>query len=197
MRSDRGRHDDHVGRHRVDRRIRCPPDRGVQRPGGHRGGASRRGSHHAVVSHPNVYAAGDAVHAIGDNGRPLPMSCGSAGFTGRQPWRRSWPASRGARCRRQPCPFRLVHLSLGRRDAILQTYDGAAQPKPKSVMARKTCSGEGLVVRSKCMRVTHPRGTHRGAGSPLGCPPATPRPGGPPGPSWRSRRRTARRRRRT
>ncbi|WP_238413077.1 NAD(P)/FAD-dependent oxidoreductase [Saccharothrix deserti] len=35
------------------------------------------------VSHPNVYAAGDSVYAIGDNDRPLPMSCGSAGYTGR------------------------------------------------------------------------------------------------------------------
>ena len=36
------------------------------------------------VSHPNVYAVGDSAYAIGDNGRPLPMSCASAGFTGRQ-----------------------------------------------------------------------------------------------------------------
>ncbi|MCF2436212.1 FAD-dependent oxidoreductase [Streptomyces thinghirensis] len=33
------------------------------------------------VSHPDVYAAGDCAYAIGDNGRPLPMSCASAGFT--------------------------------------------------------------------------------------------------------------------
>ncbi|CAM5452608.1 hypothetical protein SGLAM104S_10621 [Streptomyces glaucescens] len=36
------------------------------------------------VSHPDVYAAGDSAHAIGDNGRPLPMSCASAGYAGRQ-----------------------------------------------------------------------------------------------------------------
>ncbi|WP_204054182.1 FAD-dependent oxidoreductase, partial [Microbispora rosea] len=36
------------------------------------------------VSHPNVYAIGDSAYAIGDNGRPLPMSCASAGLIGRQ-----------------------------------------------------------------------------------------------------------------
>ncbi len=36
------------------------------------------------VSHPEVYAAGDSAYALGDNGRPLPMSCASAGYTGRQ-----------------------------------------------------------------------------------------------------------------
>ncbi|WP_258314555.1 FAD-dependent oxidoreductase [Streptomyces sp. Act143] len=36
------------------------------------------------ISHPDIYAVGDSVHAVGDNGRPLPMSCGSAGYTGRQ-----------------------------------------------------------------------------------------------------------------
>lgn len=41
-------------------------------------------------SHPNVYAVGDSVHTLGDNGRQLPMNCGSAGYTGRQPSRRSW-----------------------------------------------------------------------------------------------------------
>src|SRR5256885_3916 len=36
------------------------------------------------VSHRNIYAVGDSVHAIGDNGRPLPMSCASAGYTSDQ-----------------------------------------------------------------------------------------------------------------
>lgn len=36
------------------------------------------------VSHPNVYAVGDSAQAIGDNGRPLPMSCATAGYTGMQ-----------------------------------------------------------------------------------------------------------------
>lgn len=34
------------------------------------------------VSHPSVYVVGDSAYAIGDNGRPLPMSCASAGYTG-------------------------------------------------------------------------------------------------------------------
>ncbi|MGW1291122.1 NAD(P)/FAD-dependent oxidoreductase [Streptomyces sp. NPDC002586] len=33
------------------------------------------------LSHPDVYAAGDCAYAIGENGRPLPMSCASAGYT--------------------------------------------------------------------------------------------------------------------
>jgi NADH:ubiquinone reductase (H+-translocating) len=88
------------------------------------------------VSHPNVYAAGDSVHAIGDNGRPLPMSCGSAGYTGRQ----AVDAIVGRLTGREIANTKLVysgnHITLGRRDGILQPVDDQGQAKPKYVGGR-------------------------------------------------------------
>ena len=88
------------------------------------------------VSHPNVYAAGDSAYAIGDNGRPLPMSCASAGYTGMQ----ATAAIVGRLTGRKIANTKLVylgnHISLGRRDAILQMVDGEAQAKPKYLGGR-------------------------------------------------------------
>ncbi len=82
------------------------------------------------VSDPNVYAIGDSVHAIGDNGRPLPMSCASAGHTGRQ----AIEAIVGRLTGRTVATTELTHtynlVSLGRRDGILQTFDEEGQAKP-------------------------------------------------------------------
>ncbi|MFD8522373.1 NAD(P)/FAD-dependent oxidoreductase [Streptomyces capillispiralis] len=83
------------------------------------------------VSHPHVYAVGDSAWAVGDNGRPLPMSCASAGYTGRQ----AADAIVGRLTGRGIAHTKLVyvgnHISLGRRDAILQMVDAEARPKPK------------------------------------------------------------------
>lgn len=108
------------------------------------------------VSHPNVYAAGDAVHAIGDNGRPLPMSCGSAGFTGRQAVEAIMAGLTGREVPTTDLPFKLVHLSLGRRDAILQTYDGAAQPKPKYTGGRWAAHIKAAIVKGSLWGSSHP-----------------------------------------
>ncbi|WP_053202084.1 NAD(P)/FAD-dependent oxidoreductase [Jiangella muralis] len=89
------------------------------------------------VSHPDVYAVGDSVHIIGENGRQLPMNCGSAGFTGRQ----AIEAIVGRLTGREIANVKLVYwynaISLGRRDGILQLIDGAAQARPTFVRGRK------------------------------------------------------------
>ncbi|MGW6460884.1 NAD(P)/FAD-dependent oxidoreductase [Streptomyces sp. NPDC055078] len=89
------------------------------------------------ASHPNVYAVGDSVHTPGDNGLPLPMSCGSAGFTGRQ----AFEAIIGRLTGRTIANVKLVYLynaiSLGQRDGIWQSIDGEGQAKPKYMGGRK------------------------------------------------------------
>ncbi|MCT2591526.1 FAD-dependent oxidoreductase [Streptomyces sp. N2-109] len=108
------------------------------------------------VSHPDIYAIGDSVHAIGDNGRPLPMSCGSAGYTGRQ----AMEAIVGRLTGRKIAHIKLVypgnHISLGRRDGILQMVDGEAQAKPKYVGGRKAARVKAGIVKMSLWAVSYP-----------------------------------------
>jgi NADH dehydrogenase len=82
------------------------------------------------VSHPDVYAVGDSVSVLGDNGLPLPMNCGSAGYTGRQ----AIEAIVGRLTDRRVAEVKLIYrynaVSLGRRDGILQLIDRAGQARP-------------------------------------------------------------------
>jgi NADH dehydrogenase FAD-containing subunit len=108
------------------------------------------------VSHPNVYAAGDSVHAIGDNGRPLPMSCASAGSTSMQ----AIDAIVGRLTGRTVAHTKLVylgnHISLGRRDGILQAVDGEARAKPKYVGGRKAARIKAGIVKISLWSIAHP-----------------------------------------
>ncbi|MGY1577367.1 NAD(P)/FAD-dependent oxidoreductase [Streptomyces sp. MN13] len=108
------------------------------------------------VSHPNVYAAGDSAYAIGVNGRPLPMSCASAGYTGRQ----ATDAIVGSLTGRGIADTKLVyvgnHISLGRRDGILQMVDDEAQAKPKYVGGRKAARIKAGILKVSLWGVSHP-----------------------------------------
>ncbi|PRY57860.1 NAD(P)/FAD-dependent oxidoreductase [Glycomyces artemisiae] len=77
------------------------------------------------VSHPDVYAVGDAVFTIGDNGLPLQMSCASAGFTGKQALQAIIGDLTGTEISQTSLAYYGNHISLGRNDAILQIVNGA------------------------------------------------------------------------
>jgi NADH:ubiquinone reductase (H+-translocating) len=108
------------------------------------------------VSHPDVYAAGDCAYAIGENGRPLPMSCASAGFTRIQ----ATDAIVGRLTGRQISSTSLVYLgnciSLGRRDAILQMVDGNVRSKSWYVGGRTIARFKADVLTSALWVVSHP-----------------------------------------
>jgi NADH dehydrogenase FAD-containing subunit len=108
------------------------------------------------VSHPNVYAAGDSAYAIGDNGRPLPMSCATAGFSGMQ----ATAAIAGHLTGRKTPNTKLVylgnHISLGRRDGILQMVDDEAQAKPKYVGGRKAARIKAGILKISLWSISHP-----------------------------------------
>ncbi|GGS58574.1 NAD(P)/FAD-dependent oxidoreductase [Actinokineospora fastidiosa] len=108
------------------------------------------------VSHPEVYAAGDSVRAIGDNGLPLPMSCASAGYTGKQ----ALEAIMG-RLTGRPIPtVKLTyvgnHISLGRRDAILQLVDERGLAKPKHLGGRAAARIKAGILRTALWATSHP-----------------------------------------
>ncbi len=108
------------------------------------------------VSQPDVYAAGDAVHAVGDNGRPLPMSCGSAGYSGRQ----AIDAIVGRLTGRDIPATKLVytgnHITIGRRDGILQPVDEQARAKPTYVGGRKAARIKVAINRIALWTISHP-----------------------------------------
>ncbi|GAA2451325.1 FAD-dependent oxidoreductase [Actinomadura vinacea] len=108
------------------------------------------------VSHPNVYAVGDSVHAIGDNGRPLPMSCASAGYTGMQAIAAIVGRLTGRTIPQTKLEYVANHISLGRRDGILQLVDDQAQAKPKYMGGRKAARIKAAILRTSLWAASHP-----------------------------------------
>ncbi|MFF1506346.1 NAD(P)/FAD-dependent oxidoreductase [Streptomyces sp. NPDC058326] len=108
------------------------------------------------VSHPNVYAAGDSAYALGDNGRPLPMSCASAGYTGRQAVDTIVGHLTGREIANTKLEYVGNHISLGRRDGILQMVDDEGQAKPKYLGGRKAARIKAGILRMSLWATEHP-----------------------------------------
>lgn len=108
------------------------------------------------VSHPNIYAAGDSAYAIGDNGRPLPMSCASAGYTGMQAMKAIVGRLTGGEIPHIKLGYAGNHISLGRRDGILQMVDDQARAKPKYTGGRKAARIKAGIVRMSLWTTAHP-----------------------------------------
>ncbi|WP_049561655.1 NAD(P)/FAD-dependent oxidoreductase [Nonomuraea sp. SBT364] len=108
------------------------------------------------VSHPDVYAAGDSAYAIGDNGRPLPMSCASAGSTGRQATDAIVGRLTGRKIAKSKLDYPGNHISLGRRDGILQPVDDQALARPKYVGGRKAARIKTGILQISLWATSHP-----------------------------------------
>ncbi|MFF6886022.1 NAD(P)/FAD-dependent oxidoreductase [Streptomyces sp. NPDC012421] len=108
------------------------------------------------VSHPDVYAVGDGAHAIGDNGRPLPMSCASAGFTGKQAAAAILGRLTGGGIPRVKLVYVGNHISLGRRDALVQPVDSAARPKPKFLGGGGAARIKAAILATALWATAHP-----------------------------------------
>ncbi|MFW6693929.1 NAD(P)/FAD-dependent oxidoreductase [Streptomyces sp. MAR4 CNX-425] len=141
------------------------------------------------VSHPDVYAVGDSVCAIGDNGIQLPMSCGSAGYTGKQAIDAIVARLTGRPVRHTKLVYTFNHISLGRRDGILQWVDEEARAKPWYLGGRTAARVKAGIVRGSLWATEHPayglprrrrRLTAAGATAPSGHRPAGPATGSDP-----------------
>ncbi|MGA5037202.1 NAD(P)/FAD-dependent oxidoreductase [Streptomyces capoamus] len=108
------------------------------------------------LSHPNVYAVGDSVHAIGDNGRPLPMSCGSAGYTGMQATAAIVGRLTGRKVPHTRLDYVGNHISLGRRDGIWQAVDAEGHPKAKYLGGRRAARFKAGILRMSLWASSHP-----------------------------------------
>jgi NADH dehydrogenase FAD-containing subunit len=108
------------------------------------------------LSHPNVYAAGDSAYAVGDNGRPLPMSCASAGYTGMQATAAIVGRLTGRKIPNTRLEYLGNHISLGRRDGILQMVDDEGQAKPKYMRGRKAARIKAAILKMSLWTTSHP-----------------------------------------
>ncbi|WP_062982217.1 NAD(P)/FAD-dependent oxidoreductase [Nocardia anaemiae] len=116
------------------------------------------------VSHPDVYVAGDSAFVIGDNGRPLPMSCASAGFTGMQATAAIVGDLTGRKIKAAALTYVGNHISLGRKDGILQLVDGDARSKSGAVCGRSAARVKSAIVAASGWAIGHPtlgRSTHK------------------------------------
>ncbi|MFJ9549263.1 NAD(P)/FAD-dependent oxidoreductase [Streptomyces erythrochromogenes] len=108
------------------------------------------------VSHPDVYAAGDCAYAIGDNGRPLPMSCASAGFTTMQATAAIVARLTGAAVPALGLKYHGNHISLGRRDAIFQMVDRDVRSKSWYLGGRTAARLKAGVLQGAGFGIAHP-----------------------------------------
>ncbi|MFJ8888709.1 NAD(P)/FAD-dependent oxidoreductase [Streptomyces sp. NPDC102402] len=108
------------------------------------------------VSHPDVYAAGDCAYAIGENGRPLPMSCASAGITNMQATAAIVARLTGGKVPSVGLRHYGNHLSLGRRDAIFQMVDGDVRPKSWYLGGRSAARLKSGVLKGAGAGIAHP-----------------------------------------
>lgn len=100
------------------------------------------------VSHPDVYAIGDAAAARGPDDRPLAMGCRTGGFTG--PHAANVIADRLAGRAPRPFRFRYVHecISLGRGDAVIQFLHADGRTRPAVLTGRAASAYKEVVLRS-------------------------------------------------
>ncbi len=108
------------------------------------------------VSHPDVYAAGDCAYAIGENGRPLPMSCASAGFTNMQATAAIIARLTGSEVPTTGLKYYGNHISLGRRDAIFQMVDGDVRSKSWYLGGRTAARLKSGVLKGARWGIAHP-----------------------------------------
>lgn len=108
------------------------------------------------VSHPDIYAAGDSAYAIGENGRPLPMSCASAGFTNMQATAAIIARLTGREAPVTGLKYYGNHISLGRRDAIFQMVDGDARSKSWFLRGRTAARLKSGVLTGAGWGIAHP-----------------------------------------
>ncbi|MEU5894201.1 FAD-dependent oxidoreductase [Streptomyces sp. NPDC047461] len=108
------------------------------------------------VSHPNIYVAGDSAYAVGDNGRPMPMSCASAGYTGMQATAAIVGRLTGRTIPNTKLEYRGNHISLGRRDAILQMVDDNAQAKATYLGGRTAARIKAGILKMSLWTTSHP-----------------------------------------
>jgi NADH dehydrogenase FAD-containing subunit len=108
------------------------------------------------VSHPDVYAVGDAGLAEGAGGKPLRMSCAS-GIP------MAWQAAdaiaarlTGTKMPNNPLRYFNQCISLGRRDGVIQFVTADDRAKPSLISGRLAARYKELICRGAAWGVVNP-----------------------------------------
>ncbi|MFE6920150.1 NAD(P)/FAD-dependent oxidoreductase [Nocardia sp. NPDC057663] len=99
------------------------------------------------VSHPDIYAAGDAALIDGPGGRPLRMACATALPTGSYVARAIVTRARGTEPEPMTFRYHLQCISLGRRDAVIQFLDADDTPATRVLRGRTGAWVKERIVR--------------------------------------------------
>ena len=108
------------------------------------------------VSHPDVYAVGDAALAPGASGAPLRMSCASGVPTAYQAADVIAARLTGRQIPRNKIGYTGQCISLGRHDAVMQWVTPDDQPKTSAVTGRMAARIKEMICKSAAWSVSHP-----------------------------------------
>ncbi|MEV4142761.1 FAD-dependent oxidoreductase [Amycolatopsis sp. NPDC049691] len=108
------------------------------------------------VSHPDVYAVGDAALAPGANGAPLRMSCASGVPTAHQAADAIAARLTGRGLPQNKIGYTAQCISLGRRDAIVQWVTPDDRPKPSALTGRTAARLKEVICSAAAWSVSHP-----------------------------------------
>jgi NADH dehydrogenase len=108
------------------------------------------------VSHPDVYAVGDAALAPGASGTPLRMSCASGVPTAHQAADAIAARLSGRRIPSNKIGYTAQCISLGRRDGIVQWVTPDDRPKPSAITGRTAARLKEMICRTAAWSISHP-----------------------------------------
>ncbi|WP_280494062.1 NAD(P)/FAD-dependent oxidoreductase [Nocardia asiatica] len=108
------------------------------------------------VSHPDVYAVGDAALAPGANGDPLRMSCASGVPSAYLAADVIAARLTGRKIPRNSIGYTGQCISLGRRDAIVQWVTPDDQPKPSALTGRSAARVKEFICKSAAWSISYP-----------------------------------------
>jgi NADH dehydrogenase FAD-containing subunit len=110
----------------------------------------------ASVSHPDVYAVGDAAYAMGSTGKPLRMSCASGTPTAWQAAGAIVARLTGAKAPHAPLRYFNQCISLGRNQGLIQYVTADDQTLSYSLRGRKAAAYKELICKSAAWAVANP-----------------------------------------
>ncbi|MEU4767959.1 FAD-dependent oxidoreductase [Actinosynnema sp. NPDC023794] len=108
------------------------------------------------VSHPDVYAVGDAALAPGASGTPLRMSCASGVPAAHLAADAIAARLTGRRLPQNKIGYLGQCISLGRRDALVQWVTPDDQPKPSATTGKPAARLKEIICRSAAWSISHP-----------------------------------------
>ncbi|MCA2205575.1 NAD(P)/FAD-dependent oxidoreductase [Nocardia rosealba] len=105
------------------------------------------------ISHPDIYAAGDAALIAGPGDRPLRMACATAIPAGGYVARAIVARAKGSEPEPMNFRYQLQCLSLGRHDAVIQVLNADDTPGGRVIRGRTGAVVKELIVRGAGMAV--------------------------------------------